>query len=208
MTGFESSFAPPLVFESAPWSRKRIGPPRGRVIHWTGGPGPAEKTVRVLQQRGLSINTVCDADGQRLLCASDERVTRHAGPLANPWCPGDEYACPGYDNAIAEAERKRGVVREVYRDTINGRTVEHVGFTAAQVREMCSHLDAFVDRWNIPRRVPMAPDGRLIRRTLTAKELRDFLEVGGVLGHFHISSEKRDPGTRPLEQLMQHWGLL
>ena len=69
----------------------------------------------------------------------------------------------------------------------------------------------------IPKELPLSPepmilhteDGDvecgLLSKERVPKKLR--LQLKGVCGHFHVHGTKVDPGTQPLEELIDHWGL-
>jgi hypothetical protein len=201
--GFESTFR--STFDFGPSVSNREGPPRGIVLHWTGGLGPPEKTFAVLKQRGLSVHYVIGVDGRTEQFASASLVCWHAGRRANSWTLGIEVCCPGFPGELSQKERARGVNRAQYPDTINGRELWHCDYTAEQQAAVDLLVEELCSRHSIPRRVPTDEKGQLLTRTMSARELKAYSVEGGVLGHYHVSSGKRDPGTAPLERLQKRW---
>ena len=87
------------------------------------------------------------------------------------------------------------VPREAYDAKINGKPVKFLKFTDAQMLSyvaLCNTLCAALD---IPRVVPWQ------RRVMSGQELASF---SGVLGHFHLTTDKLDPGTQPFEVLLSN----
>lgn len=172
--------------------------------------GSLERLFSVLRSRrgprtpdGLSVHSGIAVDGITERWARDSLVTLHAG-VANRRGLGVEVCSPGYSTGRAWAlERARGVVRDVYVDTIRGRRVRMVDFTEAQHQALFALVSRWCDEHRIPRRVPTEPDGSLMRRQMTDDELSRFR---GVIGHFHCHPTKNDPGTAPLLRLAREWG--
>lgn len=172
--------------------------------------GSLSLLFRVLRSRrgrrtpdGLSVHAGIAVDGVNERWAPDHLVTLHAGEI-NDRSLGIEVCSPGYSTGRAWAlERARGVVRDVYVDTIRGHALRMVDYTEAQHDAVLAIVSRWCDVHGIPRRVPTEADGSLVRRQLTPDELRAF---SGVVGHFHVHRTKNDPGTAPLIRLARSWG--
>lgn len=197
-----------LRFEGLRSVRKRREPLRAIVLHWTGGIGDPAQVYRTLRSRvtpnapeGLSIHYVVGSDGLVVQMASENLVCLHAG-LANEWSIGIEVVCPGFPGTLQAKEAARGVHRDLYRDSLRGRWVRMLDYTARQQEAVVVLVEALCDAFSIPKRVPCEKDGSLARRKLTSPELANF---SGVLGHYHAHDQKMDPGTRPLERLRVRW---
>lgn len=165
-----------------------------RVLRGTRGPRTPD---------GLSVHAGVAPDGITRRWAPDDLVTLHAG-VANEPSLSAEVCSPGYSTGRAWAlERARGIVRREYVDRIRGVRVRMVDYTDAQHEAVFALISEWCARWGIPREVPREPDGSLMRRQMTARELARFR---GVMGHYHCHAEKNDPGTAPLLTLARRWG--
>ena len=171
---------------------------------------------RVLHDvRGLSAHFLVDVDGTVRQTLDLEHRAWHAG-IANDRSIGIEIANPGafatadelgrwYESderglrlAIPEPlgppaggpfrpSRPRGLSRVVDR-----RDLVQADFTDAQYASVAALLDALCATFpRVRRDVPRAADGEVLDRALTPDELAAF---SGVLGHWHVTSAKVDPG--------------
>ena len=199
-----------LRFDQLGSTRPRTVPIRGIVLHWTGGIRPPSGVFETLRNRkgprspdGLSVHYVVGVDGEVVQMAPHSLVCLHASGV-NEWTVGIEVVNPAYPKtAVAKLERtKRGVRRDVYTDRVRSRPITMLDFTAAQTDALLVHVEWLCDVLRLPRAVPTAPDGSLLRRQMSDEELASFR---GVLGHFHCHSTRNDPGTRILETLRQRW---
>lgn len=186
--------------------RERV---RAVVIHTTGGirsPAGVYETLRARKgprtPDGLSVHWIVGADGECVQMAPHHLVCLHASGV-NEWTVGIEFVSPLLARTnVAAKERARGVKRDVYRDRVRGkRILELVDLTEAQTRAGILLVEQLVDVLELPRRVPMDGDA-LMRRQMTAEELARF---EGVMGHYHASRVKLDPGTRFLDTLRERW---
>lgn len=89
----------------------------------------------------------------------------------------------------------KGIDRGTYVDTIGGERITFASFYLRQSKAVLDLVDTLVDAFELPRVV--ATDKRL----LTPAEIASFR---GVLGHYHVSADKRDPGTQILSDLVGH----
>mgnify|MGYP007071586013 CR=1 FL=1 len=205
------SVAGPLRFDALSSTRPRKVPASCVVLHWTGGAGGAEQVYRTLRSRigpktrdGLSIHYVVEPDGTEVQMASLDLVCLHAG-MMNDVSVGIEIVSPGMARGAAyERERKAGIKRDVYEDRLRGwrRPLEMLDFTAEQTTAVTLLVEQLCTKLSIPKRVPTDETGALLRRTMTPEEMRAF---SGVLGHYHCSTVKTDPGTRLLDRLRVRW---
>ena len=121
-------------------------------------------------------------DGKRLRTwyLSDDQGVRIVLPIAK----GKTGLPPGFVGRPARGVLQKGVV--------HGRLLSQWDFTQAQYRSLASLLRVL--RSVFPRLrldYPRDAFGKLLRRVLTAGELQEF---EGVLGHWHVSARKVDPG--------------
>lgn len=185
-------------FVGLPQRREKL---RGICLHWTGGVRPPDGVFSTLKARGLSVHYGVGIDGSVWQYADDDRHCRHAGGV-NAWTVGIEVVSAGFAHSPAHMlELDRGVSRIEYTDGIHGKRVSMLDFLPAQYDALGALLDELTARHDIPRRMPM-DGGRLLARKLAPKELDAY---SGVLGHYHASGDKCDPGSRPLETLRLRW---
>lgn len=146
------------------------------VLHYD-AVGHSRGCFNILQARGLSAHFLIDTDGT-IYQTMDVRERAWHATTSNDRGIGIEIANPGVGKGV------RGV--------INGQRVEMPPFTAAQ-RQALASLCAALCR-TLPRIAPdypRDPQGRLILHTLDKARLASF---HGVLGHYHIQTNKLDPG--------------
>jgi len=186
-----------LIFRKWTNWRPRKGAPDRIVLHWTGGEGSGPQVFQVLKTRGLSIHFVVDGTGtiwQFLDPASDHAY--HAGRVENPRSIGIEVSCYGFRRWPRSIPEK-GADRKVYPCTIHGRPRHVADYRPEQHKAIAALCSALCDSLGIPKRVHVDP-----RRCLSVAERK---HMAGVIGHYHISPRKLDPGTRPLILLRDHW---
>lgn len=185
--------------------------PRVRAIdscvwHWTGGEGDPIVVAETLRRRKLGVEFAIARDGALYqFCDPCVVDTADAGIL-NSRSVGVEIVNYGYAGGWTfdpvRAVRvplvpKLGKDRETYEDAIHGKTVRHADFYAVQNATAMALAQVLSDVLPIPRVVPLDAAG-FIRRALTPAELSGFK---GHLGHYHITTAKRDPGTRLIERI-------
>jgi len=188
------------------------------VVHydasWT-----SENCFRVLHDvRGLSCHFLLDVDGTLYQTLDVVERARHAG-AANDRSIGIEIAHPGpleLTPALAEHYRRDAkgvrfdlgprasqvrtpgfVVRParpaLVRGEVQGRVYTQYDFTDAQYETLARLLAALHRALpGIALRAPVDGQGRLVNRVLPDAEREAFR---GVLGHFHVSRRKQDPGS-------------
>jgi hypothetical protein len=184
--------------------------------------GTARACFEVLEQRGLSVHFLLDLDGT-LYQTLDLRETAWHARQANARSIGVEIAnigayAPGDPDSplaswyVRDAEGVRirlperlgdGGVRTVgfvarparpgpVRGVIQGRELEMYALTPEQHHAL-EHLAAGLCAL-CPRSRPGAPrgaNGRVLDRVLTPE---GFASFQGILGHYHVTEEKIDPG--------------
>lgn len=191
------------------------------VLHYDGG-GLSRICFDVLQKRGLSVHFLLDVDGTIYQTLDLQERAWHAG-TANDRSIGVEIANlgaypPAEAKVLAEwyqrgpAGQTRlvppkaagdGRVRtpnfqgrpqrpDPVRGKVNGRELVQYDFTPEQYAALIK-LTAALHRIfpQIALDYPRDAQGRLVTGQLTDKQLAAFR---GVLGHFHVSASKYDPG--------------
>jgi N-acetylmuramoyl-L-alanine amidase len=178
------------------------------VVHYDAA-GSSRRCFEVLHdERGLSAHFLIDVDGTIYQTLDVRERGRHAGKsndrsigieIANPGAfPTTEELFLARDRArrhdangtrnIASADRNQGFMTGV----VQRRTLHQYPFTDAQYRALVSLCGALIEALpGIQPRYPQSRDGKVILRTLTAEEDREF---SGIVGHWHVSSNKVDPG--------------
>lgn len=175
------------------------------VWHWTGSENPVTTMFRVLQKRELGVEVAIEwpeddeAEFAPVVQFADPWLvdTFDAG-FVNPRSWGLEIVSSGLAT-MWRRFRKRGHHRESYVDTINGKKQKMVRFHPAQIRSAIAVTEAINGAMRIPMTVPTNPDGSLIKRTMTRGELARYR---GIVGHYHVSPRKIDPGTDLLEWML------
>lgn len=198
-----------LSFAALRSTHPRTQRTRAIVLHCTGGIRPPAGVYQTLRARrgprtpdGLSVHWTIGVDGERVQMAPHDLVCLHASGV-NEWTVGIELVSPLLaTTSIAAKERARGVRRETYVDRVRGkRALRLLDLTEPQTASTLLLVEQLCDVLHVPRVVPMEGDA-LMRRQMTPAELSRF---EGVMGHYHSSSMKIDPGTRILERLMERW---
>lgn len=70
----------------------------------------------------------------------------------------------------------------------NGARVRAYGYTDAQFRALAELLKVLTDKLEVPREVPLGPDGKVLTSMI------DLAEFSGILGHMHTDPSRWDPG--------------
>jgi hypothetical protein len=161
------------------------------AMHWTGGEGDAKDVYSVLKARGLSVDFTIERDG-RIVQHSDpaKLATWHAGSInRRSW--GVEVI-NGAVKALASKDR-------IYStQTIHGSTAQYADFFDAQVRALAELLTIVNGFFGIPMKVPRDGSGALLATAMRPEDLATFT---GVVGHFHVTKSKVDPGIEVWHQL-------
>jgi hypothetical protein len=199
--------------------------PQLLVTHWTGGERPNEDIYATLRNRGYGVEFTMDSFGHIWQhCDPHELYTAHAGGV-NLVSFGIEiqnqglYPHPAWSKTT-QARMDKKWNRGRYRDYVGGRERSMAMFNVEQLDAYLEFCDALAGAGVIPRQVPLRKDKMIIH---SQDPLEADFEVGllntdriakakrsklkGVCGHFHVHNSKVDPGTQPLEALIDHWEL-
>lgn len=177
--------------------KSRLKRPDLIMWHWTGGEGSAATCYHTLLNRGLSVSFFIDRDG---------KIWQFADPLF--WDPQDtggqigtrtvsiEIANYGFRRKPEHIPR-RG--RDRYTDTekIHGVKIDVARFYPAQIDAVAALTKVLCRELEIPIRFPRE-DGELILRRMTWGEMAAFT---GIVGHFHKTRKKLDPGFQLFREL-------
>ena len=191
------------------------------VLHFDAA-GASRVCFKVLQERGLSVHFMLDEDGTIYQTLDLKERARHA-TIANDRSIGVEIANIGaypleqagplsewykkqadgrtllvFPRRLGAApERTRDFTgrparREPVRGGTQGRELCQYDFTPPQYRALAKLTAALCAVFpRVTCDYPRDAAGRLITRKLPAARLQDY---HGVLGHYHIQSDKVDPG--------------
>lgn len=175
-----------------PGCRKGRAPIRAFDVHWTGGENPAVTVVATLRKRGLSTSFTIDNHGEIQQHADLTTVTYDSGK-ANEWTRGVEVVCKG----LAPAHSRHP--RSSYVEAVHGKDRRMLRFTPVQMDSLERLARGVCGVLGIPWLFPVDDDGELLTRAMGKAEKDAF---SGVLGHYHLTSRKLDPGPLPLRELM------
>ncbi len=148
----------------------------------------ARSCFRVLVRRGLSTHFIIDNDGVIYqpwdLCHS----TWHAGNV-NRYSIGFDMSNAATLNYLNHY-RSRGIDRGVFSGEINGGRFTALGYSEAQYLSCIACVRAITRYFpRIKPLPPLSPEGQVVNGVIG--EVNGF---EGVLGHYHISIHKWDPG--------------
>ncbi len=168
------------------------------VLHWTGGEGSAKGLFRVLNHRALGVEFAVDRDAAIWQFADPVKVDTFDAGKFNPRSVGVEIVNYGFRRKVADIPRA-GRKRPLYQTTLNGRKRTFARFTPAQMAAAIALTEAVTDAIpTIPKQIPRDEGGQILQRTMTAASLKSF---SGVVGHFHLTKKKSDPGTEIFKAL-------
>jgi len=166
------------------------------VLHWTGGEGTAKQIYKTLTSRELGVEFVVDREGVIWQFADPARVDTFDAGRVNPRSVGIEIVNYGFSRGRPPG---KGAVRPVYQSSLNGKARSFAGFFPGQMRSTVALCDALRGPLKaIPKRLPRNDKGEVLRRVMTHEEVDNY---SGVLGHFHVSRKKTDPGTEIFDVL-------
>lgn len=140
--------------------------------------------IAVLNRRGLSTHLLIDNDGTLYQMIDLVHGTWHAGKQ-NPASIGLDMSNAA-DVRYASRYRDRGV----FQGEINGGTIAALGYAEPQYRTLISLIRALSRFFPRVRPLPpVDPKGQVITRMISNAD-----EFEGIVGHFHLSAHKWDPG--------------
>lgn len=164
------------------------------VLHWTGAEGAPSRVFRTLERRELGVEFCIGRDGVVWQFADPLELDTFDAGWVNRRSLGIEIVNAGW-RKTATALRRKNLDRCIYTDRIHGRKIDMADFLPPQTMAVVHLLDAVIDsgKTSIKRAIPRTDAGGLVKRRMSRKELSTF---AGVIGHFHVSRRKIDPGTR------------
>lgn len=173
------------------------------VLHWTGGEGPAERVFRVLYKRRLGVEFVIDRDGVCYQFADPITTDTFDAGAVNPRSIGVEMVNYGYRKWWRNIPRK-GRDRVIDHQMLQGGKRGVARFYPDQMRTMVMLCDALVDLVpTIPANIPKVWNGHCWKVRPSRMDKHEIADFKGVLGHYHLTRRKLDPGLEPFRVLMR-----
>jgi len=178
------------------WERKFR--PNLVLLHWTGGENSADTTYRVLINRNLGVTFCIDREGVIYQFLDPLKYDpRDTGGLIGQRSVSIEIANYGFVLKRQKAP-KRGRDRTVDDEIIHGAKVTCARFYPVQIESVVALTRVLCDKLSIPFDFPRERNGSLALRELTRLEKASFK---GVMGHFHKTDKKYDPGFHIFREL-------
>ena len=140
--------------------------------------------IKVLNRRNLSTHLLIDNDGTLFQMIDLAHSSWHGGKV-NPYSIGLDLS-----NAASVRYASRYRDRGIFKAEVNGREIVALGYADPQYRTLIKVIRALARYF--PRVRPLPPldaEGQIITR-----QIGDVDTFEGVLGHFHLSAHKWDPG--------------
>lgn len=170
-------------------------PIRHHVVHYTGGEGSLDGSLAdTLRSNGYGYHFIIDAEGHVLQTCDPSYVVAAGSGWNNRWAVQTAFVSRGKPHLPS-----RGVKRGQYRGVVHGREQPFVRLTPAQVASWMALHETLHDAYGIQRRLPHDSNGELYATTLPRRVAREW---PGVLGHFHVSGGKVDPGRDLFDALV------
>lgn len=163
------------------------------VNHWTAAENAAPRVYANMAAGRVSVHFIVDQLGEVYQCCdTDARCAHAADNGGNTYGVGIEIVNRGDGDAPA-----RTFVRSTRTERIHGRGCTYAEFFPAQIASVVALNAAICSAYGLPMRVPMK-DGDVYPTALPVRYLESFR---GVLGHFHLTTGKRDPGLELLRRI-------
>ena len=180
---------------SGPGARPRAQTIDLFVLHWTGGEGGARQVFNTLSRKNYGVEFCIDQDGAIWQFADPLRVDTFDAGKYNRRSMGVEIVNYGFTGPNRVAPGQWVKWRGTHRTTLRKRERFFARFLVPQLRAALALVDAVIESGttDIERRLPRYFDhpGQVISETLPDDYLSNY---GGVLGHFHLTDRKDDPG--------------
>jgi hypothetical protein len=170
------------------------------IWHWTGGENSPEGFYGTLNNRGLGITFYITREGFIYQfadpCVFDPKDT---GGAMGRRSISLEIANYGFLVPRGKDKTGRGSDRVVDRGIrIHGVKYDVARFYPQQIHTVAALTKVLCEELGIPRQFPREKDGSLALRELTNQEKRSFK---GIIGHFHKTDQKADPGYHIFHEL-------
>lgn len=187
-----------MSFKPGFGARKRIQDIDMIVLHWTGGEGGADRVYKTLKRRGLGVEFCVDRDGEIFQFCDPFEVDAFDAGKYNARSIGIEIVNYGF---VIPPFRppKLGRDRRTIKTKFKGMPLNIADFYKRQIESVMYLVEILLKYYpSILPMAPLAPNGMVLKRTMTKKEADIF---SGVCGHYHISRRKLDPGPFLMEKV-------
>jgi len=189
----DSSGIPDMNFVPGRGASHRVCPVDLIVLHWTGGEGDSISVNATLQKRRLGVDFVVDGKGMIVQYANPQKhATMHCGKQ-NHRSIGIEIVNYGFRSSpekIPVKGRDRGIITDI----IHHKHISFACFRQSQKESVLALVQFLCQKFDIPL---VAPAWNTVIQTPV------LLDFRGIVGHFHLSLKKVDPGTEILEMFPQ-----
>jgi hypothetical protein len=173
-------------------NRRGSWPLHGGMLHWTAAENPGNRVFTTLTTRNISVHFAMDPDGTVWQYADPGRVTTlNAGDTLGRTTWAIEIA--NYGAASPSRIPDSAQDRPGYEAEVQGQMRTIADFYDVQYNNIFELCDLIHDTLNIPKVVYTSPV-----EFVPWARLRN---ARGILGHYHASTNKMDPGPRLLERL-------
>lgn len=166
------------------------------ILHWDVA-NSSKGCFQALKHQALSIHLMIDYDGTAYQSLDLAKKAFHASAendhtvgieINNPYYVGKNN--PNWPRQIVSSRTPRQ----------SGKFHEHLDFRSEQKTRVVEVVEALCFILNIPRKLPpLDSEGKVVTRLLKDDEIR------GVVGHFHTSINKIDPGDTLWPMLQEHF---
>jgi len=168
------------------------------VGHWTGSERGPERVFKTLRARSLGVEFCIGASGDVWQFADPAITDTFDAGIANRRSAGVEIVSYGFRRKQDDVPTA-ALAREHEWRRINRERQLFAKFYPAQLASFLAlavALSAAIP--TLPLQIPRNAWGKPLARTMSKRELAQF---SGILGHFHVSRRKLDPGLHIFEYL-------
>lgn len=169
------------------------------VAHWDVCLSTASM-VRVIVERGLSVHFGIDNDGTIFQLLDTKEIAWHAAGV-NTASVGVEI-CNGVLPKFNQHYPKVGLpLRTMQNYTVHGKEIgPFLGFYPEQVKAFKALTLALNQAHGIPFKTPRDQAGKYLQGVSQEVVKNTFK---GVIGHFHVTTNKTDPGNLPIDKITE-----
>lgn len=184
-----------LFFDNLPRRRKTTK----IMLHHTKSENEASAVFSNLQSERKSVQFFIDAAGQIYQFCDADSFAEHGGKLDADGVTSTNKDTVGIEIQNLASKVPNTLNRPLYSETIHGKTNTRTGFLPVQTASVIELCKALCNNYSLPVAVPTDAEGEVIARILTVPEWEAF---SGIVGHFHATERRGDPGIRILEDIM------